>query len=55
MEKGEFLGKVREKSTTVTIKEFSAEGAKLSYNSAGEIKEGNISGKTIETTDIHFV
>lgn len=51
MEKEELLLEVKEKTTAIVIKEFSPSGAKIQYNSMGEVK-GKYSGAHIETTDV---
>jgi hypothetical protein len=50
MEK-ELLVEIKEKATTMTIKEFSAEGAKMQYNSMGSAK-GKYSASHMETVDV---
>ena len=47
----DLLVEVKEKPTAIVIKEFSQNGAKVQYNSMGEVK-GRLSGSHIETTDI---
>lgn len=46
----ELLYEVREKATSVTIKEFSSEGARVTFNFQGEVK-GRYSGNRMETAD----
>jgi hypothetical protein len=53
MEKRELLAEIKEKTTTITIKEFSADGAKIQYNSMGEVK-GTYHGTHIETVDVNL-
>jgi hypothetical protein len=51
LENCEVLYEIKEKSTSVTIKEFTDDGAKLQYNSHGEMK-GKYSGIHMETVDV---
>jgi hypothetical protein len=51
MEKKDLLVEIKEKSTAVIIKEFTSTGAKIQYNSMGEVK-GKYSGSHIETVDV---
>ena len=51
MENRELLVEIQEKTTAVIIKEFLQDGAKMQYNSMGEVK-GKYSGSHIETVDV---
>ena len=51
MEKRELLAEIKEKTTAVIIKEFLQDGAKIQYNSMGEVK-GKYNGVHIETVDV---
>jgi hypothetical protein len=51
MEKKDMLAEIKEKTSTVTIKEFSQDGAMIEYNSTGEVK-GKYHANHIETTDV---
>ncbi len=49
----EFLYEVREKATTVTVKEFTPEGVRLSYNLQGQVK-GQYDAARLESADTLF-
>ena len=51
MEKREMIAEIKEKATIVIIKEFTADGALLQYNSVGEVK-GKYQGNHMETVDV---
>jgi hypothetical protein len=51
MEKKEMLAEIKMKTDVVIIKEFSADGAMIEYNSNGEAK-GKIHANHVETTDV---
>ena len=45
------LAEIKEKTSTVTIKEFSQDGAMIEYNSTGEVK-GKYHANHVETADV---
>ena len=45
------LAEIKEKTSTVTIKEFSQDGAMIEYNSTGEVK-GKYHANHVETVDV---
>ncbi len=49
----EFLGELAEKTTSVTIKEFTPEGVRISYNLQGTVK-GQYDASHMETVDAMF-
>ncbi len=49
----EFLGELAEKTTSVTIKEFTPEGVKMTYNLQGTTK-GQYEAAHMETVDAFF-
>ena len=49
----EFLGELAEKTTSVTIKEFTPEGVLISYNLEGQVK-GQYEAAHMETVDAMF-
>src|SRR6266498_4533335 len=49
----EFLGELAEKTTSVTIKEFTPEGVLISYNLQGQVK-GQYEAAHMETVDAMF-
>jgi hypothetical protein len=51
MEKKDMLAEIKEKTSTVTIKEFSQDGAMIEYNSTGEVK-GKYHANHVETADV---
>ncbi len=51
MEKIEPLSELKEKATSITIKEFTKDGALMQFNSAGEVK-GRYHAVHIETDDV---
>ena len=51
--KGELLGEVKEKTTTITVKDFSPLGARVEYNQLGEVK-GIYNATHIETVNVLF-
>jgi hypothetical protein len=51
LENCEVLYEIKEKTDAVIIKEFTADGAKMQYNSSGDMK-GKYSGMHMETVDI---
>jgi hypothetical protein len=51
MEKSNFLVEVKQKITSITIKEFTEDGVKIEYNAMGKIT-GKYSGRHLETIDI---
>jgi hypothetical protein len=53
MPEEEFLGELAEKTTSVTIKEFTPEGVKLTYNLQGTTK-GQYEAAHMETVDAFF-
>jgi len=53
MPEEEFLGELAEKTTSVTIKEFTPEGVLISYNLEGQVK-GQYEAAHIETVDAMF-
>lgn len=50
MPEEEFLGELAEKTTSVTIREFTPEGVRLSYNLQGTVK-GQFDAAHLETVD----
>jgi len=46
------LAEIKEKTTTVIIKEFSPDGAMIQYNSSGEAKGEHYHASHMETTDV---
>jgi len=53
MPEEEFLGELAEKTTSVTIKEFTPEGVLISYNLQGPVK-GQYEAAHMETVDAMF-
>jgi len=53
MAEEEFLGELAEKTTSVTIKEFTPEGVRISYNLQGTIR-GQYDADHMETVDAMF-
>ena len=53
MENEEFLGELSEKTTSVTIREFTPDGVRLSYNNQGTVK-GQYEAAHMETVDAMF-
>ncbi len=53
MPEEEFLGELAEKTTSVTIKEFTPEGVLISYNLQGHVK-GQYEAAHMETVDAMF-
>ncbi|HYS74242.1 MAG TPA: hypothetical protein VEO96_09740 [Thermoplasmata archaeon] len=53
MPEEEFLGELAEKTTSVTIKEFTPEGVLISYNLQGQVK-GQYEAAHMETVDAMF-
>jgi hypothetical protein len=53
MENEEFLGELAEKTTSVTIREFTPDGVRLSYNLEGTVK-GQYDAAHMETVDAMF-
>lgn len=53
MPEEEFLGELAEKTTSVTIKEFTAEGVRISYNLEGRMT-GQYEAAHMETVDAMF-
>lgn len=51
MEKKELLAEIKDKFTSVIIQEFTANGAKIQFNAAGEVR-GKYSGSHMETVDV---
>jgi len=51
MEKKEMIGEIKEKTQATIIKEFSADGAAIQYNSMGEFK-GKFHATHMETADV---
>ena len=51
MEKKEMLAEIKEKTTALIIKEFTADGAMVQYNSMGEVK-GKYHGIHMETANV---
>ena len=51
MEKNNMIGEIKEKTSAITIKEFSKEGAMIQYDSVGEFK-GKYHANHIETADV---
>ena len=49
----EFVGELSEKTTSVTIREFTPEGVRISYNNQGQIK-GQYDATHMETVDAMF-
>lgn len=53
MPEEEFLGELVEKTTSVTLREFTPEGVRISYNLQGQVK-GQYDAAHIETVDAMF-
>ncbi len=53
MPEEEFLGELAERTTSVTIKEFTPEGVLISYNLQGQVK-GQYEAAHMETVDAMF-
>ncbi len=53
MPEEEFLGELSEKTTSVTIREFTPEGVRISYNLQGQVK-GQYEAAHMETVDAMF-
>jgi len=53
MPEEEFVGELAEKTTSVTIKEFTPEGVRISYNLQGKMK-GQYEAAHMETVDAMF-
>ncbi len=53
MPEEEFLGELAEKTTSVSIKEFTPEGVRISYNLQGRVK-GQYEADHMETVDAMF-
>jgi len=53
MPEEEFLGELAEKTTSVTIKEFTPDGVLISYNLEGQVK-GQYEAAHMETVDAMF-
>ncbi len=53
MERKEMLGEIKEKRTSIIIKEFMPDGAMVQYNSMGEMK-GKYHAVHLETVDVKF-
>ena len=51
--KGELIGELKSKTTTITIKDFTPAGVRAEYNMQGEIK-GRINSRHIETVTALF-
>jgi len=49
----EFLGELAEKTTSVTIREFTPEGVRISYNLQGQVK-GQYEAAHMETVDAMY-
>ena len=53
MPEEEFLGELAEKTTSVTIREFTPEGVRISYNLEGKVR-GQYEAAHMETVDAMF-
>ena len=51
--KEELLGEVKEKTTTITVKDFTPAGVRAEYNQTGEVK-GRYNATHIETVSVLF-
>ncbi|HZY94109.1 MAG TPA: hypothetical protein VFE98_04510 [Candidatus Bathyarchaeia archaeon] len=51
--KGELIGELREKTTTITIKDFTPSGVRAEYNQQGEV-HGKIDSRHLETVSALF-
>ena len=51
--KEELLGEVKEKTTTITVRDFTPAGARVEYNQQGEVK-GRYNAMHIETVTVLF-
>lgn len=51
--KEELLGEVKEKTTTITVKDFTPAGVRVEYNQQGEVK-GRYNATHIETVTVLF-
>jgi hypothetical protein len=52
MEKKEMIGEIKEKSTATIIKDFTADGAWVEYNSVGEFKGPKYHATHMETAEV---